>query len=195
MEIVITILKDVLIALYQPFWYAVVMAVLMLFFYMFAKEKGFKNVVKQLIDKLKTNSKYIVLLFYFFYLSMILFRTLLNRNIWMNPLSNILGTWSIYNAEGKLTTEIFENLAMFVPFIILTFMAFTEKLFNNKVKLGRTIILSFSISFLFSLTIELLQLFLRVGTFQLSDLFFNTVGGIVGGIIYYIGHILHRKQK
>ena len=33
--------------------------------------------------------------------------------------------------------------------------------------------------------IEMLQLFLRLGTFQLSDLFYNTVGGMIGGLMYY----------
>ena len=32
----------------------------------------------------------------------------------------------------------------------------------------------------------LLQLFLRLGTFQISDLFFNTIGGLAGGIIYFL---------
>lgn len=35
--------------------------------------------------------------------------------------------------------------------------------------------------------IEMLQLFLRLGTFQLSDLFYNTVGGALGGLMYYAG--------
>ena len=33
--------------------------------------------------------------------------------------------------------------------------------------------------------IEMLQLLLRLGTFQLSDIFYNTVGGVLGGLIYY----------
>lgn len=37
----------------------------------------------------------------------------------------------------------------------------------------------------FSISIEMLQLFLRLGTFQLSDLFYNTVGGMIGGLMYY----------
>ena len=39
---------------------------------------------------------------------MILFRTLLNRNLWLNPLSNVMGGWGIWetvNGEQKLTTE------------------------------------------------------------------------------------------
>ena len=41
------------------------------------------------------------------------------------------------------------------------------------------------IAFIFSISIEVLQLFLRIGTFQLSDLFYNTVGGMIGGLMYY----------
>ncbi|MGH1941946.1 VanZ family protein [Enterococcus faecium] len=33
---------------------------------------------------------------------------------------------------------------------------------------------------------EFLQLFLHIGTFQLSDLFYNTLGGGIGGVIYYL---------
>lgn len=32
--------------------------------------------------------------------------------------------------------------------------------------------------------IEMLQLLLRLGTFQLSDIFYNTVGGVPGGLMY-----------
>ena len=41
------------------------------------------------------------------------------------------------------------------------------------------------VAFIFSISIEMLQLFLRLGTFQLSDLFYNTVGGMIGGLMYY----------
>lgn len=38
---------------------------------------------------------------------------------------------------------------------------------------------------IFSVSIETLQLLLRLGTFQLSDIFYNTVGGVIGGLMYY----------
>ena len=41
------------------------------------------------------------------------------------------------------------------------------------------------IAFIFSVNIEMLQLLLRLGTFQLSDIFYNTVGGVVGGLVYF----------
>ena len=39
-------------------------------------------------------------------------------------------------------------------------------------------------AFIFSVSIEMLQLLLRLGTFQLSDIFYNTVGGVLGGLMY-----------
>ena len=40
------------------------------------------------------------------------------------------------------------------------------------------------IAFIFSVSMEMLQLLLRLGTFQLSDIFYNTVGGMIGGLMY-----------
>ena len=40
------------------------------------------------------------------------------------------------------------------------------------------------IAFIFSVSIEMLQLLLRLGTFQRSDIFYNTVGGVLGGLMY-----------
>lgn len=34
------------------------------------------------------------------------------------------------------------------------------------------------------MNVEMLQLLLRLGTFQLSDIFYNTVGGMIGGLMY-----------
>lgn len=54
-----------------------------------------------------------------FVTSLVLFRTLLNRNLWMNPLSNVMGGWGLWetvNGERKLTTECIENVIMMVPF-------------------------------------------------------------------------------
>ena len=39
---------------------------------------------------------------------------------------------------------------------------------------------------LFSFVIEFSQLLFHLGTFQISDLVYNTLGGTVGGLAYYI---------
>ena len=39
---------------------------------------------------------------------------------------------------------------------------------------------------------QMFQLFLRLGTWQLSDLFYNTVGGGIGGLLYYVVYRVKR---
>ena len=122
----------------------------------------------------------------FFVTSMILFRTLLNRNLWMNPLSKVMGGWGIWetvNGEQKLTTECIENVIMMVPFSSVVMWTFKEKTGNGWKKI---LWYSGKIAFIFSVSIEMLQLLLRLGTFQLSDIFYNTVGGVLGGLVYYV---------
>lgn len=47
----------------------------------------------------------------------------------------------------------------------------------------------------FSFMIEFAQLLFHLGTFQISNLTYNTLGGAVGGVIYYIGYkIINRKK-
>ena len=121
-----------------------------------------------------------------FVTSMILFRTLLNRNLWMNPLSDVMSGWGIWetvNGERQLTTECIENVIMMVPFSAMVLWTFGEK-----IGIGWKKILwqSGKIAFIFSVRIEMLQLLLRLGTFQLSDIFYNTVGGVLGGLAYYV---------
>ena len=119
-----------------------------------------------------------------FVTSMILFRTLLNRNLGLNPLSNVMGGWDIWetvNGEQKLTTECIENVIMLVPFSAVVLWTFGEKIGNS---LKKILWQSGKIAFCFSISIEMLQLLFRLGTFQLSDIFYNTVGGMIGGLMY-----------
>ena len=122
----------------------------------------------------------------------ILFRTLLNRDMWANPLSDIMGGWTLYDKDGELTTEAIENFFMLVPFVFLLFWTYKYRLFK-RVRLKGVLFYSFGIVFFCSLSIEFLQLLLRLGTFQLSDIFYNTLGGITGGLIYWFFYRLLRK--
>jgi glycopeptide antibiotics resistance protein len=115
--------------------------------------------------------------------------------MWTNPVSNVIGVWGIYNENGDLTTEAIENLALFIPFIILLLWCFHEKIVGESVKFFATLWKSVLVVFLFSLIIEFSQLFLRLGTFQLSDLFYNTLGGLIGGFVYWCGYKLTQKDK
>lgn len=195
-EIAKKIIQNVLTALYQPFGFSVILAVLVMFLYLFVKEHGLKKVIQRWITEFKMSSRFRRIFFLVFYVAMILFRTLLNRNMWISPVENVIGIWGLHNQNGELTTEVLENLALFIPFTILLLWSFREKLLPEEVKFFRTIWQSVKIVFIFSLAIEFLQLFLRLGTFQLSDLFYNTLGGFGGGLIYWCGYKLtNRKAK
>ena len=91
------------------------------------------------------------------------------------------GIWETVNGEQKLTTECIENVIMMVPFSAVVMWTFGEKIGNGWKKILRY---SGKIAFIFSISIEMLQLLLRLGTFQLSDIFYNTVGGMIGGLMY-----------
>lgn len=195
-DIVKRIIENVLTALYQPFGFSVILAVLVMFLYIFMKEHGCKVVVQRWINEFKASSTFRRVFLLVFYIAMILFRTLLNRNMWENPVYNVIGVWGIYNENGELTTEAIENLALFIPFTILLLWCFHEKIIGESVNILTTLWQSTTVVFLFSLSIEFLQLFLRLGTFQLSDLFYNTLGGLIGGLIYWCGYkITYRKKS
>lgn len=165
-----------------------------MFFYLYAQEHGLREAAYRWWRTFKENSAFRRTLCLAFFTTMILFQTLLNRNMWENPLSDIMGGWSLYNSEGKLTTESIENLMLFIPFSILLLWAFNEKLLGKHHSLKYLLWQSTKIVFLFSLSIEFLQLFLRLGTFQLSDLFYNTLGGFLGGLIYWCGCRIKKKE-
>ena len=184
------ILTNILTALYEPFGFALLLSFLVMFFYLYAYEpaaagRGWKNAIVTWYQKFRESVFFRKLFLLAFVTSMILFRTLLNRNLWMNPLSDVMGGWGIcetVNGERQLTNECIENVIMMVPFSAVVMWTFEEKIG----KVWKKILwYSGKITFGFSLTIEMLQLLLRLGTFQLSDIFYNTVGGMIGGLMYY----------
>ena len=184
------ILTNILTALYEPFGFSLLLSFLAMFFYLYAYEsigtgKGWKIAMMTWYQKFKEDVFFRKLFFLAFVTSMILFRTLLNRNLWLNPLSDVMGGWGIWetvNGEQKLTTECIENIIMMVPFSSVAMWTFGEKIGNSWKKI---LCNSGKIAFIFSISIEMLQLLLRLGTFQLSDIFYNTVGGALGGLMYY----------
>ena len=103
--------------------------------------------------------------------------------------------WAISSDGTKtLTTQGVENIILMFPFTVMLMWTMKEKLVKV-ISLRSIAFKSAEIAFCFSLTIEFLQLFLRLGTFQLSDLFYNTLGGFLGGVAYWIAwkirHSIH----
>ena len=190
-KVLAKILTNILTALYEPFGFSLLLSFLAMFFYLYAYEpqdagKGWKSAVVTWYQKFKESVFFRKLFFLAFVTSLVLFRTLLNRQLWMNPLSDIMGGWGIWetvNGERQLTTECIENAIMMVPFSSVVLWTFGEKIGNGWKKI---LWQSGKIAFIFSIRIEMLKLFLRLGTFQLSDIFYNTVGGVIGGLMYCV---------
>ena len=189
MELLGKIITNILTALYEPFGFSLLLSFMTMFFYLYAYEpgeagKGWKSALVTWYERFKERVFFRKLFLLVFVTSMILFRTLLNRNLWLNPLSNVLDGWGIWktvNGEKQLTTECIENVIMMVPFSAAVLWSFGKKIGNGWKKI---LWQSGKIAFIFSISIEMLQLLLRLGTFQLSDIFYNTVGGMIGGLIY-----------
>ena len=185
------ILTNILTALYEPFGSSLLLSFLAMFFYLYVYEsigagKGWKIAIMTWYQKFKESVFFRELFFLAFVTSLILFRTLLNRQLWMNPLSDVMGGWGIWetvNGEQQLTTECIENVIMMVPFSAVVMWTFEEMIGNSLKKILWQI---GKIAFCFSVSIEMLQLLLRLGTFQLSDIFYNTVGGVIGGVCYCV---------
>ena len=192
------IFTNILTAIYEPFGFSLLLSFLAMFFYLYAYEpihdgEGWKSAIVTWYQKFKGSVSFRKLFLLAFVISMILFRTLLNRNLWLNPLSDVMGGWGIWetvNGEQKLTTECIENVIMMVPFSSVVMWTFGEKIGNGWKKI---LWYSGKIAFIFSGSIEMLQLLLRLGTFQLSDIFYNTVGGLIGGVCYF-GVMKARKR-
>ena len=87
-----------------------------------------------------------------------------------------------------MSAETVENIIMLIPW---TWLLIAVKNKKNAVK--RPVLYAIAAGFLFSLTIETLQLMLRLGTFQLSDICYNTFGGMIGGVMFWIIRLI-RKQ-
>ena len=87
-EILNSIIKNVLSTLYQPFWAAILLAFLAMFLYLYAKEHEWKkndfvrNMFATWWRAFKSSSNFRRTFLLAFYTAMILLRTVLNREIW-----------------------------------------------------------------------------------------------------------------
>lgn len=136
-KMISSILYDVLTALYQPFWGAVCMAFLFMFLFLYGKEKGwslsdcFPRMIQTWYSEFRSSSIFRRVFLLAFYAAMILFRTLINRQIWFDPLGKIMEGWGLYDGDGKLTTEAIENFMLFVPFTILLLWVFGKHMIDE----------------------------------------------------------------
>ncbi|MBQ3544697.1 MAG: VanZ family protein [Lachnospiraceae bacterium] len=95
----------------------------------------------------------------------------------INRFYNLFGT----DSDLKAILNIYGNIICFIPFgLYFTWILKREK---------RLFIKIFLMTFIFSLTIETIQLFCKIGIFDVDDLILNTFGGVIGYVLceIYLG--------
>ena len=120
-----------------------------------------------------------------YYTYMVLYRTWIARPRWEAPLENMFGGWDLYTKKGRLTTEAIENGMLLLPFTCLLGMVLREQW--NAWPVGIVLRRLTITGFLMSLFIETVQVVWNRGSFHFSDLFYNTLGGMIGGLLFVGG--------
>ena len=87
------------------------------------------------------------------------------------------GNWNLFRFN------VLGNILVFVPLGV-----FLPKLFQRFRKLTSVLLFSLELS----LAIEVTQLFTKIGSFDVDDLLLNTIGGVLGYLIYAVVSGVHR---
>jgi glycopeptide antibiotics resistance protein len=123
---------------------------------------------------------YLVGLVYFLFFAESMGRKISNREYSYNlVLFKEITRFIKYHNELGMTavlTNILGNIVCFIPF------GFMLPILSTK---ARKFILVCLISFELSIVIEITQLIFKVGSFDVDDIVLNTLGGLVGFILYY----------
>lgn len=90
-----------------------------------------------------------------------------------------LGTWPVLlNLAG--------NVVAFIPFGL-----FIIPVSGHKLGVREAVMLTFDVT----MGVEIIQLFTKVGSFDVDDLILNTLGGIIGTLIYQLHRWIERKKN
>lgn len=129
---------------------------------------------------------YILLLSYFLFFSERYGRDLVTNNYNLQPFKEIkrfIKYREQIGLEGFLV-NIVGNVLAFAPF------GFLLPLLNIHYRKFYRIAI---ISIIFSLVIEISQLLLKVGVFDIDDILLNSIGGILGCLCFMIFHSIYKK--
>lgn len=108
-----------------------------------------------------------------YHYNLVLFREIKRFNLYRNQ----LGTFAVFS-------NLFGNILIFMPYGYFLTMAGKRKSFF------RTLFYSMGLS----LGVEVMQLLTKVGSFDVDDILLNTVGGVLGFLIYMTGDLIRRRH-
>ncbi len=132
---------------------------------------------------------YLILLTYFLFFAESYGRVLSEREYSYNlqPLKEIKRFWIYREQLGffAVFTNIIGNVLCFVPFGAIF------PVLNRKTRHFVVIVL---LSFQFSLIVECIQLISKVGSFDVDDLLLNTIGGMIGYLVFCVCNRVRRNK-
>ena len=144
-EIFNKIAYNVLSALYQPFWAAVLLAFLAMFYIFMRKNMNGRRTILleiccNMVESIQKFFKFSPDILISFLYSNDITPNSFNREIWFDPLGKLFGGWGLYE-EGQFTTESIENFMLFVPFSILLLWTFQKELLDESenIRFGKTV--------------------------------------------------------
>lgn len=130
---------------------------------------------------------YIIFVFYFLLISEIYGRTGEMQEYHYNLVlfKEIRRFWNYREQLGMFATvtNLLGNVLIFLPFGFFMAMASKYRSFMS------TVIYSLALS----LTVEISQLFMKVGCFDVDDLLLNTIGGMLGFIAFTVCNVIRRN--
>lgn len=127
----------------------------------------------------------------FVWAAIVLFLTVLGRRLNREGIDNYnLVLFSCYrmiinNHNQTILSTTIQNIVMFIPIGVTLSVVFKKK---------HKLIIPLAISFGLSLVIEVCQLLLKSGLFELDDLFNNTLGAFIGILLYMMSACIIRKR-
>ena len=121
-----------------------------------------------------------------FYMSVIITITLINRHVRKKARTKLVLFWtirSILDGNTTLLNEVLWNIILFIPFGLML-----ASLLKRKRSWAAPVI-----GVLISSGIELSQYMMKRGLFEFDDIVYNTLGTIVGTILFYV--LLRAKKR
>lgn len=170
---VFNFISMILNELYQHAGETILFAVLCLFCIQKIEEDGLKNTILKTLSRLKLDRVFRIEGYTALYVSFLALETVLGRKRLDDPLVNVIGNWSIKNFDNA------ENILLFVPFGILLYWHLKQRQGGGNIKIVGTTSFFAAIT---SISIELVQFVFSCGTFQLTDIAMNWLGGTIGSI-------------
>ncbi len=183
LEVVFVIFKEIALSLFSYLSQSIIFAILMVVATVYFYEHGFKSGITKVWGMVKSSSHYRYLAAFYLYIYLMALQTIISREAEWCGWCYIMNDWWFYYSNGELNCNWLLNYLLFVPYGYLLLGTF-EKLVKQA-SLKKVIKVSLKFSFLTSLGIEVIQLLFSVGTFQLADLCYNTLGGLSGAVLYW----------